>query len=549
MFDNEPGRIHVISRKQFVTEKKYRETFGEEEDGVAALERKQESVTKRETHSLLQEQPKKQKLKKSTLKQTTTRTTANHFLVGRKLCLEWASLDCNNIQNKAYGHVTECEINLQTGDVVNCTVVYTDESRDNTNNGHFLSVPHLQQMPPPLVLGGCIRYQQETTHTSVLLNDIRHLYPFWNWMVPDCREEELVNNGLPRLTIQVRDHVLEFNVRPSTIPNAGNGVFVKCKSQQEEGSKSPFILKAGELVDLGVYAPFREDDVKLEAVFFCKNFVHAAKCQEWAFGASSCTDEENDDSMNHYQLDITDDMTGTVHDEAKKHIPAYVNESNDEACINIRAEHAPDSSVHYLLGHANKCQGDLVIPCVTKEQEVFINYGDGYEEVRVRKGYSFLKDEEKRKHFQTIIEQEDVANVKEMDSFTLQEIQACVSFFANLLLTSGDNNTECSMTRDVVLRSLTCMVVLHRRAWQFFLQEQQHDAESGGGGGGVDTKLSLELASANVIQVLSEMMDNTTAIKEELQALLSAGNVDGLFRRVLELQFSEDELLKLAPIL
>jgi hypothetical protein len=64
-----------------------------------------------------------------------------------------------------------------------------------------------------------------------------------------------------------------------------------------------FELKAGELIDLGIYGPFQIEDQKLEAVFFVKNFVHSRKCDAWSFNAG---DER-------YQLDITDDYTGELH--------------------------------------------------------------------------------------------------------------------------------------------------------------------------------------------------------------------------------------------
>jgi hypothetical protein len=74
-----------------------------------------------------------------------------------------------------------------------------------------------------------------------------------------------------------------------------------------------FVLKAGELIDLGIYAPFRIQDKKPEAVTFVKNFVHSYKIEKWAFNATDIR----------YQLDIT--ATGNLHAGAKLHIPAYVN--------------------------------------------------------------------------------------------------------------------------------------------------------------------------------------------------------------------------------
>lgn len=465
-------------------------------------------------------------------------------MVGRKVYFAWNDLDGNHQQ--IFGQVTECDKDAQDGDIITFTVEYSDSCcpENESNGSKALAVAAPQKLPPPLVVGGCIQYEERTSvsKTSVLLNDIGHLIHFWSWITPDSRHEEQVvtENGdgttksLPRLTLRVRGFRLELNVRQSTIPNAGYGVFVKCTPVEdkytEQQQSRPFRLKAGELIDIGVYAPFSHHDKKLESVFFAKNFVFDHKCQEWAFGAGDA------------RFDITDDVTGDIHAEARSHIPAYVNESNDDAAICIRAEHSPDSSVHYLLGHAYKHQGDFVLPSNGSEVEVFVNYGDGYEEVRVRKGYSFLQDNDERKvHLLNVIANEDVMDVKEMDIFDLIDIQACISFFSNVF--SRNDKSRDSFTSKLIQRALTCVVVLHRRLWRFFLEENSLDDGSAGSSAEVNVKLVQQLASASVIDVLLHMMGSDEG--EFLKALHSAGDVDGLFHEVMKKLFSGDEMRKL----
>lgn len=461
-------------------------------------------------------------------------TTKEHFLVGRPLCLSWADLEGR--RQEVDGEVVKCNKDVQSGEISSFTVRYNAQSRDSVNSRRkncLTTVPESQTLPPPLVLGGCIAYEERAsvTNASILLHDIGDLIYYWRWISPDRRREEQVTNSegklLPRVAIEVHGYRLELNVKQSTIPNAGYGVFVSCRPLERNddgGEPVPFVLKAGELIDCGVYAPFSPRDRKLEAVFFAKNFIHSHKCEQWAFTAGD----------SRYQYDITDDFSGDIHDLAKTHIPAYVNESNTESSICIRAEHSPDSSVHYLLGHSFKTQGDLTIPSDGREMEVFANYGKEYEEVRVRKGYSFLPDCDKKDHLLDVIANENVVDIKEIDRFGVHEMQACITFFSELL----SSEEKSKLSRNVLRRTFTCMAVLHRRAWRFFLDEC---AES------IDMKSSLELASAKVLFVLLGMMVGNE--RDELNRLHSVGDVDGLFRRALELQFSDEELPKLADMM
>jgi len=173
-----------------------------------------------------------------------------------------------------------------------------------------------------------------------------------------------------------------------------------------------------------------------------------------------------------------------------------------------------------------------------------VNYGDGYEKVRVRKGYSFLSDgDEDKEHLLKVIANEDAVDVKEMDDFGLAEIQACVSYFSGLL----SRIYESKFTRNAIQRALVCIAVLHRRAWRIFLEEHEMDDDiSVEGSTAVDMKQSLELASARVVDMLLDMLEGE---RIELKLLHADGNVDGLFRRVLGLHFSKEELQQLADVM
>lgn len=83
-------------------------------------------------------------------------------------------------------------------------------------------------------------------------------------------------------------------------------------------------------------------------------------------------------------IDICDEATGEVHQLAREHTPIYVNEvgHNPKLHANVLIRDKNNRSVHYYVcideERAMK-QGDTV--------ELFVDYGEDYEQVRERKGY------------------------------------------------------------------------------------------------------------------------------------------------------------------
>jgi hypothetical protein len=108
--------------------------------------------------------------------------------------------------------------------------------------------------------------------------------PFYvSWLVRDERNEiPMQDIGVfPVLNMFFRGCHLVFTVNASSIPNVGNGVFLTCKTLRGE----PFFeLAAGELLDIGVYAPYRSEDRRKEHIWLLKNFVHSRKCEEFDLG-------------------------------------------------------------------------------------------------------------------------------------------------------------------------------------------------------------------------------------------------------------------------
>jgi 4-amino-4-deoxy-L-arabinose transferase-like glycosyltransferase len=76
-----------------------------------------------------------------------------------------------------------------------------------------------------------------------------------------------------------------FFVKQSTIRKAGLGCFVRC-TELSKSRNSKFDVQLGELLDVGVYAPLRDEDKKTTTIFNLKNFVHSYAPEEWVFGSA-----------------------------------------------------------------------------------------------------------------------------------------------------------------------------------------------------------------------------------------------------------------------
>jgi hypothetical protein len=381
------------------------------------------------------------------------RSDKSHFLVGKRYCQEWTDLD--GLNKVVYGTVTECERMEMDDSFYQFTVVFDDRSRKLANSvrsrcGSY--VPEKVHLSLTWTLGGCFHFHQKfkmqpgkrSTFASIASADIPN---YWSWITPEMRTEELVpygGNMLPQLTMTTRGFQLMFSAKVSTIPNAGYGVFVKCISFTGEDT---FRLNPGEILDIGVYAPFRKEDRKHATVFLLKNYIHKLKCEEWAF----------DTADSGFQFDITDDATGDLHELAKSHIPAYVNECGPDTCASVKAEHDPEGNVHYLLGMSDG-SSSFSVPADESEREIFINYGPAYEHVRVRKGYSSLPADELAKE-QLKAKDEDAEYISEINEFEKDDVSHGLAFVRSLFETV----TVCT-DKEAIRRALTVAAVLQRRA-------------------------------------------------------------------------------------
>lgn len=457
---------------------------------------------------------KKQRVKQSSTGQIGAST--NHVLVGRNFCFKWT--DLNQQSKVVYGKIAECERNIHNGKIIGFKVTYDDKARELLNKIGTVCGPKIQgfQMFDPLwAWSGCILAQQEVQDTSKRTRLGCPVPSFcFSWLTPALSIHSMVDSGgtqVPRLTIFHRCCQLQFDVKPSRIPNAGKGVFLSCT--RFDGETGSFQLKAGELLDLGIYAPLRIQDCKLAAVFFVKNFIHNFKVEEFAYDAGDPR----------YHLDISDDSSGELHAAAKSQIFPFVNETFDERSVTVQCAYDPEGGIHYLLGHSNQEQGDFSVPSDGCEVELYINYGPEYEKVRMRKGYSKLSQEDQ----EGVLELQDAGYLESMDEFVESDIKACVDFLSMLFFTKSDFAPE------VIHRALMCAVVLQRRARHFVLDNSS------------DSEVNMIKVSKKLHDLISVLLKN-----DELEELHSAGDCEEVLKRVFERhQFSNVALGELAFML
>ena len=203
-------------------------------------------------------------------------------------------------------------------------------------------VPVCELVDEAAARGGNIAFLEKTRQAPTL--DSPSSYT--SFIVPVSRSTVQEN----RFKILHNGVQLELLSKLSRIVGAGQGLFVKATclvSAGWNGAPDAFILKPGELMDLGIYAPLRKEDRKSFHVHELKSYIFARKPDIWAFDTTA--------SKDHDALDITDDKTGDLHGQARRAIVVRVNETDGKSePPSICAEHDPQGSVHYYLGNTEK---------------------------------------------------------------------------------------------------------------------------------------------------------------------------------------------------
>lgn len=445
---------------------------------------------------------------------TAIRTTMDNFLVGRKARFVW--LDINGRRKEVLGHVEACEVGSETADVIKCLVVYQENLRSLANSMKSMDnslVPEYQWLDPELVYGACNCYEERGAQP--IADRWSDLPPRMEWVVPNVWSVENFE-GLPRLKLVYGDFLLEFSVRDSTIKNAGKGVFVAC-TPIETNEQQNFQLVGGKCLDIGIYAPLCPADKKFDAICIVKNYLHFNKCETWLFEANDLNS----------RYDITEDATGELHSLAKRSILPFVNENDDPERICIHAVHDPENSLHYLIGNLQDPNRTFTLPCDGTPREVFVNYGQGYEKVRIRNKYHFLPKSE-RKHLEKELENECVTDVQAFGAFYSAEVEDVTTFLFDLFVKAGDRS---KFTDEMVDRAITIAVVLLQRSKNLVSEDNE------------DESADLFNRLSSLVNELFKLAKSDTS---KLKRLQHDGNVRGLCMAVFKRQdFDAGELKEL----
>jgi hypothetical protein len=166
-------------------------------------------------------------------------------------------------------------------------------------------------------LGGYVSFLE---NTKQLDDSIRGCF-YLQWLTPLSG-----STRYPRRVLHVEGGFqLHVFAAKSGISNAGDGLFIECHGPPSHSGKC-LELEAGQLLDLGVYGPLQNSDRKSEFEFELKNFLHAGGPDVWCWAMAH---HEN----NSIVIDITDDRTGDIHEEARKNVLVYANEVNGKGEI------------------------------------------------------------------------------------------------------------------------------------------------------------------------------------------------------------------------
>ena len=246
-------------------------------------------------------------------------------------CREW--IDVDGVTQVMYGIITKVEMD-KAENRKKFTVTYDEHTWKLVNSlptcSGGVKAPESVVLEEEMVWGGHLLFQQKTRRIGTVEGVAEFpVHPFHiTWRVPEYYRSEMVHHerqdgsksaeSVPCVNIIYNGFQLTFTARKSTIPDAGYGVFLSCKPILASiQGPTHFELSAGELLDFGVYAPFRSEDKRDDHEFLLKNFIHNFACEEYSFESADGHD---------VVFDITDDNTGKPHFEALRHITPYVNE-------------------------------------------------------------------------------------------------------------------------------------------------------------------------------------------------------------------------------
>jgi hypothetical protein len=310
----------------------------------------------------------------------STNTVADHFLIGQDYCCRW--MDQKGKHHIMFGSISSCVRALE-----NTNSLLFSIELDANLRGLVNGEAHFQCQAPDFIIvkecyawGGCLLFNKQENSGACTINGRAvphgslHFVPRsrFNDSSCKCSTDIEVKSGLQALpcrSIAVLDWKLTFQVKESSIPNAGLGVFVRATPFMADTRNKHFILPPGHLIDMGVYAPLTACDAISNQQSRVKCFIHGPEATQYNI-ETALRDEGPLKSV----FDPTDHVTGELHGAAKRSVMPFINQADRSETPNVRYFHDPTGAVHYLFG----CQGKELKIKGNKDYELLIDYGSAY---------------------------------------------------------------------------------------------------------------------------------------------------------------------------
>lgn len=343
----------------------------------------------------------------------TKKRSIGHPLIDAFVLREWLDVSLN--KRRLYGQVKSCRKIVQTRKALEFEIEYSDESLKRVKE----LLPEWRIEPREFLeeaytWGYCEAFAGRDNFV------VPQGTPVWRWIVPDCVVDTPSFPPKRRLVVTQKNIAIDLEVKPSSIPNAGFGLFAKASplTQTPPGQRC-CLLKYGEIIDLGVYSPVSHQDRRPNSAVFAKSFIFDGRPEEWVYGEKE---------VGHvHSYDITDDTTGRLHEQAKRNCLVFANETDGKEQTSVHAQRDPFSHVHYVLGPERESE-QLSLPFNDEWFELKLDYKEGFEPTRIRQGYSRLPKGPRRKE----VEDTGIKTVEVIEDWSFDEIKAAVAYITNL---------------------------------------------------------------------------------------------------------------------
>jgi len=358
-----------------------------------------------------------------------------HNFVGKQYFREW--IDHTGQLRNVIGQIQQCHVDLESNEY-SFTVVFDKDEAKKLRVGGVRNdlVECVQFVSEEEVTFGHERFLQECDPTRCI-NGCRR------YIVPRNRALKSPNkDGARPLEFRFRGCSVTLEAKPSSIPGGGLGLWITFELC-EERSNSVVKLEAGELVDLGVYAPLRVEDIQPYHLASLKNFLFQYSCEKWFFDPEVGSALAMLDSGAKY--DLTSNSTGRLHDDALRQSISFANETDGLENSSIVALSDPEGAIHYYLGSETESLEFVTNTWI----ELKVDYGPDYEKCRVREGYSrYEADSKEYIDLVTAAQEDDCELLKDMRIWTLNELADSADFM------------------DVIASSLNSLDELPPLAWE-----------------------------------------------------------------------------------